>query len=132
MRKQRPSLTNSDSSKGSDTAWTAVDACLKLQSLPKDGINFRVLTALLEHAPTADGVSVIADHIVTASEEPDGLDQLANFYITELLVPSTLPFAHNICSPRSQTTFLIYSERWWTYTARFVPSLERHTNQARS
>lgn len=108
MRKRQPSPTISHSSSGSATAWTAGGARLKLQSLPKDGINFRILDALLEHAPTAKGVSVIVNHIITASEEPDGLNQLANFYITELLIPSTLPFAYNM---RSQTTFLIYSER---------------------
>lgn len=68
----------------------------KLQGTDDDSIEFRLLNALLTHAPTAEGVDVIATDIITASSEPDGLKQLAEFYETCLLLPSKPPFSRNI------------------------------------
>ncbi|KAF8228325.1 hypothetical protein L208DRAFT_1292181 [Tricholoma matsutake] len=59
----------------------------KLQSLRKDSIAFCLLNALLANAPTVEGVEVIATDIIDASEQSDGLDQLAEFYKTGLLLP---------------------------------------------
>ena len=66
-------------------------ACAKLQSLRNDSIAFCLLNALLANAPTVEGVEVIATDITNASEQSDGLDQLAEFYKTGLLLP--------VCSP---------------------------------
>ena len=52
----------------------------KLQGLARDSINFRLLNALI-YAPTEEGVGVIAGDILAASTQPDGLEQLAEFYI---------------------------------------------------
>jgi hypothetical protein len=49
---------------------------------------FRLLDALLTHAPTEEGVSVIATDIVTASTEQNSFQQLAEFYKAGLLLPS--------------------------------------------
>jgi hypothetical protein len=67
---------------------TTEDARTKLQELPNDSIEFRLLNALLTHAPTIQGQDVIATDIITASGEPDGLQQLAQFYTIGLLLPS--------------------------------------------
>jgi hypothetical protein len=69
---------------------TAEAAHAKLESLAKDSIPFRLLNALLTHAPTVEGVGVIASDIIAASAEPGGLDRLAEFYKTGLLLPSRL------------------------------------------
>jgi hypothetical protein len=50
--------------------------------------NTRLLKALLEHAPTSEGIWVIASDIIVASEKHDGLAQLAEFYTTGLLLSS--------------------------------------------
>ena len=55
----------------------------KLKDLPSDDVNYCLLKALLEHAPAA----VIAKDIIAASEEKDGLVQLAKFYTTGLILP---------------------------------------------
>jgi hypothetical protein len=65
-----------------------IAARAKLQDLPADDIEFRLLDALLTNAPTPEGVAVIAADIISASEEPNGLTQLATFYKTGLLLPS--------------------------------------------
>jgi hypothetical protein len=59
--------------------------------LPGNDVNRRLLTALLKNAPTAEGVEVIATDIIAASEEEDGLVQLARFYTTGLILPSGPP-----------------------------------------
>jgi hypothetical protein len=66
-----------------------------LDVLPKNDVNRRLLKALLENAPTADGVEVIATDIIAASEEENGLVQLAGFYTTGLILPSEPPFDSN-------------------------------------
>ena len=63
----------------------------KLEALPSNDVNHRLLKALLEHAPTTEGVEVIARDIIAASEEEDGLVQLARFYTTGLILPSEPP-----------------------------------------
>lgn len=60
----------------------------KLQALANNSIEFRLLNALLTHAPTIGGRDVIATDIVAASVEPHGLEELAQFYKTGLLLPS--------------------------------------------
>ena len=64
----------------------------KLKALPSDGVDHRLLQALLTHAPTNEGVEVIATDIIAASEEEDGLKDLARFYTTGLILPSEPPF----------------------------------------
>lgn len=64
----------------------------KLKQLPSNGLDHCVLLALLMYAPTNDGMEVIATDIIAASEEKDGLQQLAKFYITGLILPSKPPF----------------------------------------
>lgn len=59
----------------------------KLQALANNSIEFRLLNALLTHAPTIGGRDVIATDIVAASVEPHGLEELAQFYKTGLLLP---------------------------------------------
>ena len=41
----------------------------KLKDLPSKDVNRRLLKALLEYAPTAEGKEVIASDIIAASEE---------------------------------------------------------------
>jgi hypothetical protein len=60
----------------------------KLQVLAPDTLEFRVLDALLAHAPTAQGVLVIANDIIDASTQQNGFVQLANFYTSGLILPS--------------------------------------------
>lgn len=75
----------------------------KLESLEKDSISFRLLEALLKHAPTVEGANVIITDIIAASAEPNGLDQLAEFYKTgRLLIPSKLLVIISSCPHRSQ------------------------------
>jgi hypothetical protein len=64
----------------------------KLNALPSNNVNHRLLKALLEHAPTTEGVEVVATDIIAASEEEDGLVQLARLYTTGLILPSEPPF----------------------------------------
>jgi hypothetical protein len=64
----------------------------KLKDLPSKDVNHRLLKALLEYAPTTEGKEVIASHIIAASEEEDGLTQLARFYTTGLILPREPPF----------------------------------------
>jgi hypothetical protein len=64
----------------------------KLKALLSDDVNRRLLQALLMHAPTNEGVETIATDIIAASEEEDGLVQLARFYTTGLILPSEPPF----------------------------------------
>ncbi|KIJ97904.1 hypothetical protein K443DRAFT_9560 [Laccaria amethystina LaAM-08-1] len=59
----------------------------KLKDLPSKDVNRRLLKALLEYAPTTEGKEVIASDIIAASEEEDGLTQLARFYTTGLILP---------------------------------------------
>jgi len=61
------------------------DAREKLQVLARDSIAFRLLDVLLTRAPTEEGSDVIARDIIDASTEPDGFDQLAQFYTIGLL-----------------------------------------------
>ena len=62
----------------------------KLESLEKNSISFRLLDSLLTHAPTVEGLNIIISDIITASAKTNGLDQLAEFYITGLFMPSNL------------------------------------------
>jgi hypothetical protein len=64
----------------------------KLNDLPSQDVNCRLLKALLEYAPTAEGKEVIASDIIAASEEEDGLMHLARFYTTGLILPREPPF----------------------------------------
>ena len=64
----------------------------KLKALPSDDVNHRLLKALLTCAPTIEGEEIIASDIIDASEQKDGLAQLAEFYITGLILPSEPPF----------------------------------------
>jgi hypothetical protein len=64
----------------------------KLDALPRNNVNYRILQALLENAPTKDGEAVIAADIITASEEENGLVRLAEFCTTGLILPSEPPF----------------------------------------
>jgi hypothetical protein len=59
-----------------------------LDQLPREGFEFRILDAFLTHAPTTEGVEVIASDIVEASKQEGGLVRLANFYKDGLLLPS--------------------------------------------
>ena len=86
------------SAEPSTSTSTTEVARAKLESLEKDGISFRLLEALLKHAPTAKGLNVIITDIIAASAEPNGLDQLAEFYKTGLLLPSKLPVIISSCS----------------------------------
>jgi hypothetical protein len=86
---------------------TAEIARAKLQSLTKDSIEFRLLCALLTHAPTVEGVGVIARDIIEASAVHDGLDQLAKFYIKGLLLPSKFVIAPAL---DSQSIYMVESE----------------------
>jgi hypothetical protein len=63
-----------------------------LEALPSEDVNYRLLKALLEHAPTAEGKYVVARDIIDASEEEGGLLQLAKFYTTGLILPREPPF----------------------------------------
>ena len=62
----------------------------KLNALPSGDHN--LLKALLENAPTTEGVQVIVTDIIAASEREDGLVQLARFYTAGLILPSEPPF----------------------------------------
>jgi hypothetical protein len=53
--------------------------------------DIRLLKALLKHAPTAEGIWVIATDIITASAQEGGLALLAKLYTTGLLLPSESP-----------------------------------------
>ena len=64
----------------------------KLKAFPSDDVDHRLLLALLTHAPTNEGVEIIATDIIAASEEEDGLKQLAKFYTRGLILPSEPPF----------------------------------------
>ena len=67
---------------------------IKLENLANgSSIPSRLLNALLTHAPTLKGASVIATDIIAASASLDGPGQLAEFYITGLLLPSKLSLA---------------------------------------
>ena len=76
---------------------SAGDARIHLQTPNNDGKTFRLLDALLTHSPTVEGLGVIAAHIVAGSAEPDGLNQLAEFYTTRLLLPSKLYVISRCC-----------------------------------
>ena len=73
---------------------SADDARIQLESLDKNSQTFRLLDAFLTHAPTAEGVDVIASDIVTASAVQGGLDELAEFYTTGLILPSKFQSSH--------------------------------------
>ena len=62
-----------------------------LEGLPEDQNPFLVLNALLDYAPTDKGRRQIAEDIITASDEEDGFQLLADFYKNGLLLPSKLP-----------------------------------------
>ena len=89
-------VTTPPSTEPSASTSTVDVARAKLESLKKDSIPFRLLDALLKHAPTAEGLDVIISDIIAASAEPNGLDQLADFYKTGLLIPSKLPVLYYI------------------------------------
>ena len=59
-----------------------------LNVLDKETNDFRLLSALLAHAPTVEGLRVIAEDINDASGQPNGLAYLAEFYRTGLFLPS--------------------------------------------
>jgi hypothetical protein len=69
----------------------------KLKDLPSKDVNRSLLRALLEYAPTAEGKGVIASDIIAASEQEDGLMQLARFYTTGLILPREPPFDNDVC-----------------------------------
>jgi hypothetical protein len=75
------------SSGPSPAAQFIEEARAQLNGLPQESQTFRLLDALLSHAPTPQGKSVIATDIIAASEEADGFQQLEKFYITGLLLP---------------------------------------------
>jgi hypothetical protein len=77
---------------------TVSTARAKLQGLARDSIEFRLLDALLTHAPTIEGLHVIAADIIAASAELDGLERLAEFYKTGLLLPSKPPISYTVLS----------------------------------
>jgi hypothetical protein len=86
-----PSAEPSKFSISTESTPTAeVVARAKLESLEKNSISFRLLDSLLTHAPTVEGLNIIISDIITASAETNGLDQLAEFYITGLFMPSNL------------------------------------------
>ena len=64
----------------------------KINDLPSKDVNCRLLRALLKYAPTVEGKQVIASDIIVASEEENGLMQLARFYTTGLILPREPPF----------------------------------------
>jgi hypothetical protein len=70
----------------------AANAQEELKALPSNDVNHRLLKALLDHAPTIEGVEVIATDIIEASKKKDGLVNLARFYTTGLILPSEPPF----------------------------------------
>jgi hypothetical protein len=71
---------------------------LRDPNLPNESLNFRLLNALrvLKSAPTTEGLRIIATDIITASEQEDGLDQLAEFCTQGLLLPSESPFDNSV------------------------------------
>ena len=75
---------DSGSAEPSTSTSTVEVTRAKLESLEKDSISFRLLEALLKHAPTVEGANVIITDIIAASAEPNGLDQLAEFYKTNI------------------------------------------------
>ena len=113
---------------GPSTAMSDVEAAAraKLQSLRKDSITFCLLNALLANAPTVEGVEVVATDIIDASEQSDGLDQLAEFYKIGLLLPSMSPL---LIFPILFS--ILCSESRWAATTSFVSSLSRPGNQVR-
>lgn len=97
-KKQQPSRSTPGPapSEGPSAPTSTVEtARAKLQILAKDSIEFRLLDALLTHAPTLEGSGVIATDIVAVSAEPDGLNQLAEFYKKGFLLPSKPPAVSN-------------------------------------
>jgi len=64
-----------------------VTEALKILEHQSNDIGIRLLKALLTHAPTTEGMLVIATDIIAASEEEDGLALLAKFYTTGLILP---------------------------------------------
>ena len=114
-----------EASTSSPTAEVTITvARAKLESLEKDSVSFRLLDALLMHAPTVEGLNIIISDIITASAETNGLDQLAKFYITGLFLPSNL---HIFISVTSQVS-MIYSEGWWSDTYGFISSFSRRSS----
>jgi hypothetical protein len=81
---QLSETTGATSSWGTPSSTTVSTARAKLQGLARDSIEFRLLDALLTHAPTIEGLDVIATDIIAASAELDGLEWLAEFYKTGL------------------------------------------------
>ena len=70
---------------------TGVNEAEKILEPQNDSTDIRLLKALLKHAPTDEGMLVIATDIITASEQENGLALLAKFYTTGLLLPSESP-----------------------------------------
>ena len=61
-------------------------------NLSSKDVSYRLLKAFLECAPTAEGKEVIASDLIAASEEEDGLMQIARFYTTGLILTPEPPF----------------------------------------
>lgn len=80
-------MRSNTTSSGHTLRQQVVIANGKLKDLLRKDVNYRLLKALLEYAPTAEGKEVIASDIIAASEEEDGLMQLARFYTTGLILP---------------------------------------------
>jgi len=98
-----------------------VKAREKLQSLARDGLAFRLLDALLTHAPTEVFVdAIVGDIIAAASSQPGSRTSLK----TSLLLPSKLPVMINR-SPTRLKAYLVDSEGRWADATGFVSSFAR-------
>jgi len=94
----------------------------KLQVLAKHSIAFRLLDAFLTHAPTIEGVDVIAGDILAASTQPDGFEQLADLYKINFLLPSTFPV---MTDRYPLNAYPAVSESRWSNASGFVSSFAR-------
>jgi hypothetical protein len=128
--KSSSSTLTAEASTSTPTAEVIV-AHAKLKSLEKDKTFYcrcmrELLDALLTHAPTVEGLNIIISNIITASAETNGLDQLAEFYITGLSMPSNL----YIFISTSHVS-MVFSEGWWSDTSDFISSFPRPANPGR-
>ena len=70
---------------------TGVNEAEKILDPQNNKTSICLLKAPLKHAPTDEGMLVIATDIITTSEQKNGLALLAKFYMTGLLLPSESP-----------------------------------------
>jgi len=100
----------------------------KIVDHQSNNINTHLLKALLKYAPTAEGMLVIATDIIAASEEENGLAQLAQFYTTGLILPSESSCNGGHSVSRFLMVRLVNSESKWAEITSFLPSETRNSN----